>query len=81
MATDTPLGRYHFLGAPTESSLSEEDYREGHNAAPRVDRELSEPSVDANRFNYPTPPLARSRHNEPRARALEFFDAPQSGAS
>ena len=62
------------MGAPTESSVSEEDYRPNHNAPPRVDREIRDPNVDPDRFTYPTPPLARSRRNEPRARALEFFE-------
>jgi hypothetical protein len=27
-----PLNRYRIMGAPTKSSLSEEDYRDGNNA-------------------------------------------------
>ena len=70
-----PLARtYRVMGAPIESSLSEEDWRDSANGPPRPDREVSEPHVDLDRFTYPTPPLARSRRNEPRARALEFFE-------
>ena len=72
------------MDTPTESPLSEEDYRDGNNAAPRPDRELGQANVDENRFSYPIPPLARftlRNPESPRAEALKWFDTsrPQSG--
>jgi hypothetical protein len=87
IAMTNPLAKYHFLGTPTESSLSEQDYRGGNNGPPRIDRELRAPRIDPDRFSYPTPPLTRLLSKEgwqteqPRAKVLEFFDAPPSGTS